>query len=110
MDERRELPCPAQCARCGRPTHPDNRCDFCGRLLCFMHADRFPLTDIPVLDDDYETMCEPCIGRECGVYYDLAALEDLTELPCGHSIVHLHIPDQGNAYCRECFARAGIVL
>jgi hypothetical protein len=99
----------AHCRRCGRPAHPDHRCNYCGLVVCIFCSSDMPLTDIPILDEDYETMCDRCCKRELGVFMNLAFLEDLTVLPCGHSVVHLHIPNQGNASCRACSARTGMV-
>ena len=93
------------CEQCGFPAHADHRCNSCGRVLCWSCGHTFPTADIPVLDEDYETICKPCIGREYGVYYDLAAIENLTVLPCGHSVIHLHVFDQDQASCRACDAR-----
>lgn len=94
----------AHCAWCGVPACPDYRCNTCGRVVCMFCGEDFPLTDIPVLDEDYETMCDRCCERELGVFVnlDFNALEDMTVLPCGHSVIRLCIPDQGNPYCRVC--------
>ena len=65
------------CEQCGFPAHADHCCNSCGWALCWSCGHTFPTADIPVLDEDDETICKPCIGWEYWVYDDLAAIENL---------------------------------